>query len=90
MTDAPQILLEHRLKKLKPPMFWSEHGKLARQCAAEDEPVRRHWFKPTGEDHVQYLLRLCEMELIERERRMIERRKVPSNKKPPLSGSCYA
>ena len=72
MTDAPQVLLEHHLKKLKLPTFWSEHSKLARQCAAE------------GKDHVQYLLRLCELELIERERRMIERRikaaKFPATK----------
>ncbi|MEM7399423.1 MAG: IS21-like element helper ATPase IstB [Pseudomonadota bacterium] len=72
MTDAPQVLLEHHLKKLKLPTFCSEHGKLARQCAAE------------GKDHVQYLLRLCELELIERERRMIERRikaaKFPATK----------
>ncbi len=74
MTDAPHVLLQHHLKKLRLPTFQSEHAKLARQCAAEDEPVRRHWFKPTGEDHVQYLLRLCELALIERERRMIERR----------------
>jgi DNA replication protein DnaC len=72
MTDAPQVLLEHHLKKLKLPTFWSEHGKLARQCAAE------------GTDHVQYLLRLCELELIERERRMVDRRikaaKFPATK----------
>jgi DNA replication protein DnaC len=72
MTDAPQVLLTHHLKKLRLPTFLSEHGKLARQCAAE------------GKDHVQYLLRLCELELIERERRMIERRikaaKFPATK----------
>jgi len=51
MTDAPQVLLEHHLKKLKLPTFLSEHDKLARQCAAEDK------------GHVQYLLRLCELEL---------------------------
>ncbi|MDD9722820.1 ATP-binding protein [Cognatishimia sp. D5M38] len=62
MSDTPQVLLQHHLKKLKLPTFQSEHAKLARQCAAE------------GRDHVQYLLRLCELELIERERRMIERR----------------
>ncbi|MEM1152023.1 MAG: IS21-like element helper ATPase IstB [Pseudomonadota bacterium] len=60
--DAPQVLLEHHLKKLKLPTFLSEHDKLARACAAEDK------------GHVQYLLRLCELELIERERRMVERR----------------
>lgn len=72
MTDAPQVLLTHHLKKLRLPTFLNEHDKLARQCAAE------------GKDHVQYLLRLCELELIERERRMIERRikaaKFPATK----------
>ena len=62
MSDTPQVLLQHHLRKLKLPTFQSEHAKLAGQCAAE------------GKDHVQYLLRLCELELIERERRMIERR----------------
>jgi DNA replication protein DnaC len=62
MTDTPQVLLQHHLKKLKLPTFQSDYAKLARQCATE------------GKDHVQYLLRLCELELIERERRMIERR----------------
>jgi hypothetical protein len=72
MSDMPQVLLQHHLKKLKLPPFQSEHAKLARQCAAE------------GKHHVQYLLRLCELELIERERRMIERRikaaKFPATK----------
>ena len=62
MSDTPQVLLQHHLRKLKLPTFQSEYTKLARQCAAE------------GKDHVQYLLRPCELELIERERRMIERR----------------
>ena len=65
MTDTPQVLLQHHLKKLRLPTF-------AQQCAAEKK------------DHVQYLLRLCELELIERERRMIERRikaaKFPATK----------
>ena len=60
--DTPQVLLENQLKKLKQPIFQSEHTKPARHCAAE------------GKDHVHYLLRLCELELIECERRMIERR----------------
>ena len=72
MSDTPQVLLQHHLRKLKLPIFQSEHAKLARQCATE------------GKDHVQYLLRLCELELIERERRMIERRikaaKFPATK----------
>jgi DNA replication protein DnaC len=62
MTDTPQLLLAHHLKALKLPTFLREHDKLARQCAAE------------GVDHTRYLLRLAELELIERERRMVERR----------------
>ena len=62
MNDAPEILLTHHLKALKLPTFLREHQKLARQCAAE------------GMDHVRYLARLVELELIDRERRMVERR----------------
>ena len=62
MSDTPQVLLAHHLKALKLPTFLREYDKLARQCAAE------------GIDHVGYLLRLVELELLERERRMIERR----------------
>lgn len=62
MTEAPQILLEHRLKSLKLPTVLREYGKLARQSAAE------------GLDHVQFLARLIELEMIDRKRRMIERR----------------
>ena len=62
MSDPPQLLLAHHLKALKLPTFWREHDKLARQCAAE------------GVDHTGYLLRLAELELLERERRLIERR----------------
>jgi hypothetical protein len=61
MTDTPQLLLAHHLKVLKLPTFLREYDKLARQCAAE------------GVDHVRYLLRLAELELIERERRLVER-----------------
>ena len=62
MTDTPQLLLAHHLKVLRLPTFLREYDKLAQQCAAE------------GVDHPRYLLRLAELELIERERRMIERR----------------
>jgi DNA replication protein DnaC len=62
MTDTPQLLLGHHLKALKLPTFLREYDKLARQCAAE------------GVEHTGYLLRLAELELIERERRMVERR----------------
>ena len=62
MTEAPQILLNHRLKSLRLPTVLREYDKLARQDAAE------------GLDHVQFLARLIELEMIDRERRMIERR----------------
>ena len=62
MSDTPQLLLAHHLKALRLPTFLREYDKLAQQCAAE------------GVDHPRYLLRLAELELIERERRMVERR----------------
>src|SRR5215470_14053771 len=62
MSDTPQILLAHHLKALRLPTFLREHDKLARQCAAE------------GVDHSRYLLRLAELEMIDRERRIVERR----------------
>ena len=62
MSDTPQLLLAHHLKALKLPTFLREYDKLARQCATE------------GVDHVRYLIRLAELELIDRERRMVERR----------------
>ena len=60
--DTPQVLLEHHLKQLKLPTFLREYDKLARQCAEDNVDCPR------------YLLRLCELELIEREQRMVERR----------------
>ena len=72
MTQAPQILLLHHLKQLRLPTFQSEYAKQAQLCAAGNK------------DHIHYLAWLCEMELIDRERRMIERRikaaKFPSTK----------
>ena len=72
MNDTPDILLGHHLKKLKLPTILREYEKVARQCAAE------------GLDHIQFLLRLIELELIDRERRMVERRikaaKFPAQK----------
>ena len=74
MTDTPQVLLSHHLKTLKLPTFLREYDKLARQCAAE------------GADHVRYLVRLAELELIDRERRMVEAAdqagQVPRRQKP--------
>jgi len=65
MTNAPELLLAHHLKTLRLPTFLREHDKQARICAAE------------GVDHVRYLARLTELELIDRERRMVER-SIPS------------
>ena len=62
MSEVPQVLLGHHLKALKLPTFLREHDKLARQCAAESV------------DHTGYLLRLAELELLDRERRLVERR----------------
>lgn len=60
--DTPQLLLEHHLKALRLPTFHREYDKVAQQCAAE------------GVDHPRYLLRLAELELLEREQRATERR----------------
>ena len=62
MSETPRLLLAHHLKTLKLPTFLREFDKVARQCASE------------GVDHVRFLLRLAELELIDRERRMVERR----------------
>ena len=61
-AGTPQILLAHHLKHLKLPTVLREYEKLARECARD------------GIDHSRYLLRLIELELIDRERRMVERR----------------
>ena len=60
--DTPQVLLEHHLKALRLPTFLREYDKVAQQCAAE------------GVDFPRYLLRLTELELLDRDRRATERR----------------
>jgi DNA replication protein DnaC len=60
--NPPAILLSHYLKTLKLPTFQREYQKLARLCATE------------GVDHVGYLTQLAEREMIERDRRKVERR----------------
>ena len=62
MSQRSTLLLEHHLKELRLPSFLREYGKLAAQCAAENA------------DHPEYLLRLAELELIDRHQRMVERR----------------
>jgi DNA replication protein DnaC len=61
-ADTPQLLLEHHLKQLRLPTFLREYDKVARQCAVEQAT------------YAAYLLRMAELELLERERRAIERR----------------
>ena len=62
MSDRPTILLQHHLKELRLPTFLREYDRMAAQCAAE------------GVDHPDYLLRLAELELIDRHHRMVDRR----------------
>ena len=61
-AGKPQVLLGHHLKQLKLPTILREYDKVARECAQG------------GVDHPGYLLRLAELELLDRERRVVERR----------------
>jgi DNA replication protein DnaC len=56
------VLLKHHLKALRLPTVLAECEKIALRCAAENA------------DHLSFLLQLCELELIERERKAAERR----------------
>jgi DNA replication protein DnaC len=62
VTGKPQVLLAHHLKQLKLPTVLREYEKVAREAARD------------GVDHTRYLLRLVELELLDRERRVTERR----------------
>ena len=62
LMDTPQVLLEHHLKQLRLPTFLREYAEVAEQCAAE------------GVTFPRSLLRLIELELLDRERRATERR----------------
>ena len=59
---TPQLLLAHHLRQLRLPTVLRDYEKVARDCARD------------GVDHPRYLLRLLELELIDRERRLVERR----------------
>jgi DNA replication protein DnaC len=61
-SATPQVLLAHHLKQLRLPTILREYDKVAQACASE------------GVDHPRYLLRLVELELLDRERRVVERR----------------
>ena len=56
------VLLHHHLKALRLPTIGSECEKVASQAAADNV------------DHLAYLLQLCELELLERERKAADRR----------------
>ena len=59
---TPQVLLAHHFKQFRLPTVLREYDKVARECARD------------GVDHPRTLLRLLELELIDRERRLVERR----------------
>ena len=61
-TSKSTVLLEHHLKCLKLPTVLREYAALASSCTADRS------------DYPTYLLRLCERELLDRERRAAERR----------------
>jgi DNA replication protein DnaC len=61
-TPKNTLLLEHHLKKLKLPTMLREYEKMAHLCQTERS------------DYPQFLLKLAEMELLDRERRAKERR----------------
>ena len=56
------VLLRHHLKVLRLPTIGAECEKVAARCANDNA------------DHLTYLLQVCELELLERERRAAERR----------------
>ena len=56
------VLLRHHLKALRLPTIGAEAEKVAAQAAADNQ------------DHLSYLLQLCELELLDREKRAAERR----------------
>ena len=62
IPDTPRVLLEHPLKALRLPTILRECDKVARQCAEEEA------------DFPTYLLRLTELELLDRDRRATESR----------------
>ena len=76
--DTPRVLLEHYLKQLRLPTILREFPKLAEQCAKQ------------GATFEQFLLRLVEQEMMDRERRATERRikaaKFPVSKSLRRSG----
>ena len=72
LETTSAVLLKHHLKALKLPTMTAECEKVAARCAKENV------------DHLGFLLQLCELELLERERRAAQRRlkaaRLPSPK----------
>lgn len=62
MNTKSTVLLEHHLKKLKMPTMLREYGSIAAACSKDRA------------DYPDYLLRLTERELLDREKRAAERR----------------
>ena len=71
-TTKSTVLLKHHLKQLRLPTIFAECEKIAARAAKDNL------------DHLAFLLQLCELELIDRERRAAERRlkaaKFPTHK----------
>src|SRR4051794_19327107 len=62
LETTSTVLLKHHLKGLKLPTMTAECEKVAARCAKENV------------DHLGFLLQLCELELLDRERRAAARR----------------
>ena len=62
LETKSMVLLKHHLKALKLPTIHAECEKVANRCAQDNV------------DHLGFLLQLCELELIDREKRAADRR----------------
>ena len=62
LETKSMVLLKHHLKALRLPTIHAECEKVANRCACDNV------------DHLGFLLQLCELELIEREKRAADRR----------------
>ncbi len=70
LETKSMVLLKHYLKSLKLPTVEAECEKVASRCAQDNV------------DHLGFLLQLCELELIEREKRAADRCRWPSRIEP--------
>jgi DNA replication protein DnaC len=61
-VETPQVLLDHHLKALRLPTMLREYDRVAQQSATD------------AIDYPRFLLRLVELELLDRDRRAVERR----------------